>query len=341
LKTRLVNLLKILVTLALLAFILTRVDLQLVAGIIARADLPLLLLATAMYFFAIFLSAVKWQILVKAQAIDASLGDLLAFTLMALFFGNVLPSNVGGDVIRAYDLARVTKGRAEAAAISVVVDRLMGLFAFFAAAMVTAALATMMLTQAQALEQIETATVIAASAFVALCAMLFSRRFATRIAGLFEIGPAKRFQPIALNVYRALQVYRFRYRALALNVLLSMAIVVITAGVWFVVGRAVGITDTSFFAFLLFNPLIAFVLLIPISFNGLGPKEAAVVFFFGLVGVPNANALAMSLLFHVIVVVTSLPGGFVWFMKRRHATAHEYEASEMLQPAPVSSDSSQ
>lgn len=340
-KSKLVNLLKILVTLALLAFILTRVDLQLVAGIIARADVPLLMLATGMYFFAIFLSAVKWQILVRAQEIDASLGDLLAFTLMALFFGNVLPSNVGGDVIRAYDLARVTKGRAEAAAISVVVDRLMGLFAFFAAAVVTAALATMMLTQAQALEQIETATVIAASAFVALCAMLFSRRFAKRIAVLFEIGPAKRVQPIARNVYRALQVYRFRYRALALNVLLSMTIVVVTAGVWYVVGRAVGITDVSFFAFLLFNPLIAFVLLIPISFNGLGPKEAAVVFFFGLVGVPNANALAMSLLFHVIVVVTSLPGGFVWFMKRRSANAHEYEASEMLHPAPVSTDSSQ
>ena len=339
-KTHLVNILKILVTVALLAFILTRVDLRLVAGIIARADLPLLLLATAMYFFAIFLGALKWQILVRAQDIDASLVDLLAFTLMALFFGNVLPSNIGGDVIRAYDLARVTKGRAEAAAISVVVDRLMGLFAFFAAAVVTAILATTMLTQAQALEQIEIATVIAASAFVALCAMLFSRRFAKRIAGLFEIGPVKRVRPIAVNVYRALQVYRFRYRALALNVLLSMTIVVVTAGVWYVVGRAVGITNVSFFAFLLFNPLIAFVLLIPISFNGLGPKEAAVVFFFGLVGVPNANALAMSLLFHVIVVVTSLPGGFVWFSKRRHANAHEYDASEMLHPAPVSSSES-
>jgi hypothetical protein len=42
-----------------------------------------------------------------------------------------------------------------------------------------------------------------------------------------------------------------------------------------------------------------------------------VVFFFGLVGVPEERALAMSLLFHVIVVATSLPGGFVWFSKRR------------------------
>lgn len=305
----------------LFAVLLTRINLQSVWNIIAEANVALLLLATALYFGAIILGAFKWQILVKAQDIDASLGALLSYTLMGLFFGNFLPSNIGGDVIRAYDLARVTRGRAEAAAISVLVDRLMGLCAFFCAAVVTAGLATLMLVQAHAMEQIETATVIAASTFLALCAGLFSRRIARRLAFLFELGPLTRFKPIAQNVYRALQVYRFRYGALALNVLISMSIVVITAFVWYLVGRAVGITDVSFFTFLLFNPIVAFILLIPISFNGLGAKEAAVVFFFGLVGVPDARALAMSLLFHLIIVVTSLPGGFVWFSKRHISSA--------------------
>lgn len=332
-KQNLVTVLKILVTLALFAFLLTRIPLQLVWSIIAEANVPLLLLATAIYFGAIVLGAVKWRILVRAQDIDASLGALLSYSLMGLFFGNVLPSNIGGDVIRAYDLARVTRGRAEAAAISVLVDRLMGLFAFFSAAVVTAALATFMLAQAQAMERIEVATVIAASAFMALCAALFSRRLARRFAFLFDFGPQRRFKPIAQNVYRALQVYRFRYTALALNVLISMTIVVLTAFVWYLVGRAVGITDVSFFTFLLFNPIIAFLLLIPISFNGLGAKEAIVVFFFGLVGVPDARALAMSLLFHVIVVVTSLPGGFVWFSKRKQTADDRRQPNDLVRAA--------
>lgn len=340
LKQHLVNALKILVTVALFAFLLTRIDLRLVGAIIAQANPALLLLALALYFFAILLGAFKWQILVKAQEIDASLGALLSFTLMGLFFGNVLPSNIGGDVIRAVDLARVTKGRSEAAAISVLVDRLMGLFAFFSAAVVTASLATLMLAQAQALEQIEIATVIAASAFLALCAGLFSRRLARRAAFLFETGPLQRFRPIAQNVYRALQVYRFRYKALALNVLISVTIVVVTALVWYVVGLAVGIDSVSFFTYLMFNPIIAFLLLIPISFNGLGAKEAIVVTFFGLVGVPGDQALAMSLLFHVIVVLTSLPGGFVWFSKRRLAAIDERGAA-LNEPAPAAAPASQ
>lgn len=327
-KQILVTVLKILVTLALFAFLLTRINLQLVWGIIATANLPLFLVALALYCGAILLGAVKWQILVKAQEIDASLGALLSFSLMGLFFGNVMPSNIGGDVVRAYDLARATKGRVEAAAISVLVDRLMGLFAFFSAAVVTAILATVMLAQAQQLEQIEVVTVIAASAFMSLCAALFSRRLAQRLKFVFEIGPLRLFKPTAQNVYRALQVYRFRYGALALNVLISLTIVVLTAFIWFLVGQAVGITGVSFFTFLLFNPLIAFLLLIPISFNGLGAKEAIVVFFFGLVGVDQERALAMSLLFHVIVVATSLPGGLVWFSKRKQTADSGLRSSD-------------
>ncbi len=335
-KQTLVNLAKIFVTLALFAFLLTRINLQLVWGIIAEANLPLLGAALALYCLAILLGAVKWQILVKAQAIDASLGALLSFSLMGLFFGNIMPSNIGGDVVRAYDLARVTRGRVEAAAISVLVDRLMGLFAFFSAAVVTAALATAMLAQAQQLEQIEVVTVIAASAFMALCAALFSRRLAQRVKFIFDIGPLQKLRPTAQKVFHALQVYRFRYGALALNVLISMTIVVLTAFIWFLVGQAVGITSVNFFTFLLFNPLIAFLLLIPISFNGLGQKEAIVVFFFGLVGVPEERALAMSLLFHVLVVVTSLPGGLVWFSKRKQTTDNRRQPELPLHPSPDS-----
>lgn len=334
-KQNLVTLLKLLVTFALLAFLLTRIPLQLVWEIIRQADLPLLLLALVLYFAAILLGVVKWQILVRAQEIDASFRALLSFALMGLFFGNVLPSNIGGDVVRAYDLARVTKGRVEAAAISVLVDRMMGLFAFLSAAVVTAILATATLAQAQALEQIEIATVIASSAFIALCAALFSRRIARRLAFVFTLGPLTRLKPIAQNVYRALQVYRFRYSALALNVLVSMGIVVLTSFVWFLVGRAVGITEVNFFTFLLFNPIVAFVLLIPISFNGLGAKETVVVFFFGLVGVAEERALAMSLLFHIIVVLTSLPGGFVWFAKRKQTPDSRQQTDTSLAPSPV------
>ncbi len=125
---------------------------------------------------------------------------------------------------------------------------------------------------------------------------------------------------MAQRVYDALQVYRFSYRALATNLALSLGIVLVTTLVWYAIALALGI-DVSIFYFFLFNPLLVFVLLIPISFNGLGPKEATTVFFFGLVNVPAEMALAMSLIFHVVVVLTSLPGGMLWWRERALAPA--------------------
>lgn len=319
-KQTLFTLLKLAVTLGIIAFLIARTDLARLGAVLANVRPLPLLLALALYFVAILVGALKWQVLVKAQSIDESLGALLSYSLVGLFFGNVLPSNVGGDVIRAYDLARATQGRAEAAAISVLVDRLLGLLAFLGAAVVMAAAAAVVLARAD-IEELEIATVVAAGVFILGLSLLFSRRVSRRLAFVFERPPLARLRPLALKIYHALQVYRFRYAALALNVSLSAAIVVLTAVVWYTVGIAVNLEGVPFFYYLLFNPLIAFVTLVPISINGLGLKEAGAVFFFGLIGVPPEQALSMSLLFHLLIVATSLPGGILWLRARNLAPA--------------------
>ena len=43
----------------------------------------------------------------------------------------------------------------------------------------------------------------------------------------------------------------------------------------------------------LFNPLIALVLMVPISIGGIGVSQTAYPFFYGLAGVPAAHALAV------------------------------------------------
>jgi len=308
------TLFKIAITLGIIVFLFSRVDLAVMAQHLARANPWFLVFALALYFLAVMLGALKWQIVVRAQAMDASLARLLVYSLVGLFFGNLLPSNVGGDVVRAYGLARAT-GRTEAAAISVLVDRLMGLVAWLGAAAVMAVLATATLARGNEIEQIEVATAIVAALFIFASALMFSRRLSQRLLRLFELGLLRRLQPIAQRIYDALQIYRHSYRALASNLALSIAIVIVTTFVWYAVALALDI-HISIFYFFLFNPLLVFVLLIPISFNGLGPKEATAVFFFGLIGVSSEAALAMSLIFHVILVLTSLPGGMLWWRER-------------------------
>jgi glycosyltransferase 2 family protein len=299
---------KIVLSLGVLIFLLTRLNRADLIERLASAQPLWLGLALVLYFFANLLGVLKWHLLVHAQHFTISFWNLATFTFSGLFLGNVLPSNIGGDVVRALMLARAGGGTTEAATISVVVDRLLGLAAFFGVSLISAGLAIGLLTRSTELEAIQTAILLIAAAFAIGSALLFSRRTARQIARIFEIGWIARFKPTALRFYRAIQIYRFNYAALAANIALSSSILVVATLVWYSVARALDL-HISLIYFFLFNPLIAFVLLLPISFNGLGPKEATAVFFFGLIGVPSEAAFALSLLFHAIVVITSLPGG--------------------------------
>jgi uncharacterized protein (TIRG00374 family) len=314
---RLWTLVKIAVSLGLIVFLLARLNIGDLLRRVADAQPPWLILALGLYFGTIFLGVVKWRLLVRLQHFPVSFSDLASYTFSGLFLGNILPSNIGGDIVRAAMLARGGSGTTEAAAISVLVDRLLGLVAYLGVALVSAGIAVAVLTRSAELDALQKGTVASAVILVLGAALVFSRRTARRLAVMFEFGWLARFKPRALRSYQAIQAYRSNYGTLAANAALSASILIVATLVWYSVARSLDL-NVSILYFFLFNPLIAFVLLLPISFNGLGAKEATAVFFFGLIGVPSEPAFAMSLLFHAIVVLTSLPGAVFVARARRY-----------------------
>src|SRR5205085_6070523 len=76
-------------------------------------------------------------------------------------------------------------------------------------------------------------------------------------------------------------------------------------------GRSLGI-DAGPAAYFAFIPVILLIMLLPITVNGLGTSQAAFVWFFARVGIANAPAFVLSLLFVGLGVVGNLPGGFLY-----------------------------
>ena len=63
-------------------------------------------------------------------------------------------------------------------------------------------------------------------------------------------------------------------------------------------------------------PLILLVMLLPVTFNGIGTSQAAFVWFFGRAGIPAPPAFALSVLFVALGVVGNLPGGLLYAFGR-------------------------
>lgn len=312
-NSRILNLAKIAITLGLIAYIFTKVDIAGVRQNLATANYALVALALVFYLIAITINGIKWQVLLRAIDVYVPFAAVLRFMFVGFFFNNVLPANIGGDVMRGYGLARYTDRTAEAA-VSVLVDRLVGLLAYMSAAAVTAIVVVRSMHHAE-LQWLFNVALVALAIIAVTLAVMFSRRLRLLLGRLFEIGPLRRLQPLYTGVSDALDAYRFRYRSLLLAFAWGLAGLMAANVVNWLLFQATG-GRVPFVDVMLFNPLIALALLIPISVGGHGVIQNAYPELYGLLGVPQTQATAVSFLMSLVIILGSLPGGLLWLRGR-------------------------
>ncbi len=123
---------RIAVTAALITYILHKAGLFSVEGwqhlldTFAHISLPLVLASIGVELLLILSSAFKWYMLLHSRGLPVSLWRLLAYYMIGMFFNLILPTSVGGDVVRMHELGRYTGRYADAVA-SVFIDRFSGM----------------------------------------------------------------------------------------------------------------------------------------------------------------------------------------------------------------------
>lgn len=315
-RDRLMTVLKVAVSLALIIYVFSRVDVGRVGQQLREARPAYLLLALVCYLAAIGINAVKWQVLLRAQGVPIPFVEVLQFQFVGFFFNNFLPANVGGDLMRGYGLARYTDRTADAA-VSVIVDRIVGLMAYMATA-AAAAVITVTVTGRSDLQAVEAVALLALAVLALGFGVLLSRRLRALIGRAFGWRWLSPLAPLWERVSTAFNAYRFRYGALSAAFGVALLGIVCTTLVNWALSQSMG-GLMSLAAIALFNPLIALVLMIPISIGGLGVNQTAYPFFYGLAGVPADHAVAVSLFMQAVIVVGSLPGGLFWWRNRGRA----------------------
>ena len=93
-----------------------------------QADWRWLLAGVGAYGMFEILAGIRWQILLRVQGIHITWWRLYGLLLVGLFFSLFIPGGTGGDIIKGYYLLKEAPvGRKTSAALSVVMDRLLGL----------------------------------------------------------------------------------------------------------------------------------------------------------------------------------------------------------------------
>ncbi len=127
-KKKITLIVKITVSLVLIVYALRSVDISAILKAMQLASFYFILIALLLIAIGFIISALRWQILLKAQHIDISMFQLIKFYLVGSFFNNFLPTTIGGDIMRSYDVSKTSKSLAQSFA-GIIVERLTGMFA--------------------------------------------------------------------------------------------------------------------------------------------------------------------------------------------------------------------
>ena len=287
--------LRIAVSISLLVWLFSKTDTTAVFKSFGQLSLPTWSMAIALFLLLCTLAASRWYLLARVLGLPGQWLNYLTYYLVGIFFNLFLPTNVGGDVYKILLVSKGKKGILSGAS-SVLGERLVGLFAMFF--MGTGALVLypqhILSGQYDWLFYANGLGMVALAFFVPLLAYL-----------LRVVRPAL-YQKIAV----LLEVRRYPKVILKI-VLLSVAVngVVITMITLLAENLGIALHPSYYFAI---YPLTALITLLPISFNGVGLREGAFVFFLSLHRIPLESAISLSLCIFIIQCSGSCVGGIVY-----------------------------
>lgn len=308
------------VSIALLLLLLSRVDIGRLWQVARAASVPWLSGALALYYLMIAVSAWRWGLLLDAQGVHFPFKRLSGSFLVATFFNNFLPSNIGGDVIRIADTAPAAGSRTLATTV-VLIDRGIGLLGLVLIAAVGATLGARF--TASDLRPLSPGLLWAgfgAATLIAAPALLKPESF-TRLLQPLRVLHAEWIDVRLARLTNALT--RFRETPAALAGCFIGAIVVQAVLVLFYVAIAhsmripVGFSELS-----LIVPVSFIVQMLPISLNGFGVREATFGFYFTRLGLPLESALLVSFVGAAVIMLFSLSGGAVYLARTRAQAAN-------------------
>ncbi|MCZ7528092.1 MAG: flippase-like domain-containing protein [Acidimicrobiia bacterium] len=257
----------------------------------------------------IVLSAWRWQRVLVVFDTHVRLRTLVSHYLAGQFVGNVLPSTIGGDVLRVSRGAQTTGSGATSFA-SVVLERLTG-FVALPLLCVVGVLARPSLLQA---DRAWIALAISGVTLVVLVGILLVAA-SPRLAGRF--AEHENWMRFIGAVH--LGVDRLRHRPRLAASVLAAALVYQVSTV-LVVLLAVKTMDVSVpvAAVLAFAPAVAMAQVLPLSLSGLGVREGMLVLFLGSLGVSAGPAIGVGLLWYAMTLLVSLLGAPAFAVGHRH-----------------------
>lgn len=307
-RKKYLTLLKVLVSVSLLAWLLWTIEWQRIIDLLAEARIPWMGAALFWIVLSVVVSAYKWLLVNQAAGLNIPYRVLWESYWACLFFNNFLPSSLGGDAIRIYWTGKYV-GDMAGAVTTVVAERILATAGLSLLALLVLPFSGVKLPYLG-----EFFALLAIFSLILLYLIIYPKLLEKLQRLLTSFPRATQFlEGFKAHGLRLRRNPQLLISALGWSLVFQACVVMVN----YCLFCALNISGVNLLQACVLIPATSAAAMIPLGINGYGTREGAYVALFSSLGVPKAGALTVSLLFAVLVSLTSLWGGWIWLRKRQ------------------------
>ena len=298
--------LRILVSILLILYVFKKAGLAELWQTVQNTNLKYLLISVGIMPVLILISSWKWQVILRALGIRFSLLRLFWLYVVGYFFNTVLPTNVGGDVVRAYSLGTSTGRQAEAFS-SVFIERFTGLTALLFMAILAFFLAIRSLWDIW----LSAALAISLVGYIAILVILLNPSILSAVDSRVRIKLLRKILAKLMKFQQA--TLSLRHKKGALWFAMANSFLFYFAAVMNVYFSALAFNARlTVLDAVIITPIVLVITMVPISIGGIGLSEGAYFFTFTRMGLGGPIGLSVALLMRAKALLAGIVGGLYY-----------------------------
>ncbi len=303
-------LVKISGSIILVTILVNKIDMQMFLKNIHRVHPGIVLGSFFMYAISVAIGALKWKQFLK----DVRLASLLGTCFKAQFYSTILPGQLFGEASKVATLYNKEKNTSQIAA-SVIADKLTSLISTVIVGFMGLFMSSIILPSS------------IMWIFIFSCIILISFLFIPRISAVDRIMMLtieqnyngektflKKIKNVIESIYSGWKEYVFQRKILLNALLLGAANQMIGVVQIYFIAQALDII-VPFFEYMWMIPMTSFILLLPISFGGLGLRDVSLVGFLGLFSVAGEKGTMVSVIILSSQILSACVGGILVLLR--------------------------
>ena len=325
-KKYLIRFLKFAIPVAIIAYLLASLnqeDLQRLRQ--QEKDWPMLACGAALVLATVCVTISRWYLLVRALDLRFRVADAFRLGFLGFLLNFVGGGSVGGDLFKAFFIAKEQPGRRAEAVATVAMDRVVGLFALLLVTS-TAILVTGVADADWKVKAICDFTLVVTAVAIAFVVLMLVPRFrrgrmVLAITRLPKIGPTLERLIAAVGVYREKRLVLASTIGMSVFVHVSLPVAIYLAAV------AIFDQPPTLPEHLILVPLAMCAGALPLTPAGLGTFELAVSELYKLLPVQaHEDGIIVALIYRLMTILVAVVGAVYYWSSRR-------EVSEILEEA--------